>query len=178
MENFARENAAKAINNLREHATAKATAKIDFNHYKQDILDRSTIAPFDVIVLGGSGREEQAGQKLLFSIDSNFVYLTDIRSKYDSAIPIAEIVDIEVGGPGTQTKSAGISGGGFGVEGAATGIAIASAINLLTIRSTTNTTIRFATRTSELFLHTSSLDPTAARIRLSELFVKVGSHCS
>lgn len=106
-------------------------------------------------------------------MDSESIYLTDANTKFDTPIPISEVIDIEIGGPGAQTSSAGVMGGGFGLQGAATGIAIASAINLLTTRSSVNTLIRLATTDSELFLHTSAIEPTAARMHLSALFVKL-----
>lgn len=82
-------------------------------------------------------------------------------------IQTQEIIKIEVSGPGTVTTNAGMVGGGFGLEGAAWGIAAASIINALTTSSTTNTLVTVATRTSSITLHTNQYDTEDLRIRLS-----------
>lgn len=169
LETTVRTRTAAVGNTIKEAAEARAEVK----EFKQFVHDRSTITPFEATVLGGSGWEQKSGQALLFSMDSNSFYLTDINARLDFPVPIDGVVDIEIGGLGAQKSSAGVMGGGFGLQGAATGIAIASAINLLTTRSSVNTLIRLSTSTSEVFLHTSAVDPGTARMQLSALFLKV-----
>lgn len=61
-------------------------------------------------------------------------------------------------------------GGGFGLEGAAEGILLATALNLLTTRTKIDTVICFQTPSAELFLHHKGETPDALRIRLSQVF--------
>ena len=88
----------------------------------------------------------------------------------DTVVPYADIVAFEIGGPGAKRTGGGFFGGGFGVEGAAEGMLIASALNMLTTRTKVDTVICLRTRTAELFLHTSQEKPDALRMRLSRVF--------
>lgn len=53
-------------------------------------------------------------------------------SPQHAEIPYDDVVALEIGGPGAKRTGGGFVGGGFGLEGAAEGMLIASALNLLT----------------------------------------------
>ena len=86
-------------------------------------------------------------------------------------IPFTEIHEIEISGPGTTTNNAGISGGGFGLEGFVKGAVTAALINAATTKSSTNTFARMLTTTGELYLHTSQVEPAQLKIKMSQVFV-------
>jgi hypothetical protein len=92
------------------------------------------------------------------------------RGNDDTVVAYADIVAFEIGGPGAKRTGGGFFGGGFGAEGAAEGMLIASALNMLTTRTKVDTVICLRTRTAELFLHTSQETPDALRMRLSQVF--------
>ncbi len=72
----------------------------------------------------------------------------------------------------TQTGG-GYVGGGFGLQGAAEGVLIASALNQLTTKTRVDTVICLQTKTSELFLHTSGATPDQLRMELSAVFTMI-----
>ncbi|MGO8905955.1 MAG: SHOCT domain-containing protein [Solirubrobacteraceae bacterium] len=92
------------------------------------------------------------------------------RGTDDTVVPYADIEAFEIGGPGAKQTGGGFFGGGFGLEAAAEGALIATALNMLTKRTTVDTVICLRTRTAELFLHTSAETPDALRMRLSQVF--------
>jgi hypothetical protein len=94
------------------------------------------------------------------------------------AVPYSEIIALEIGGPGARRSGGGFFGGGFGLAGAAEGILIASALNLLTTRTTVDTVICLQTATAELFLHDQNETPEGLRMRLSPVFNILREHAS
>jgi hypothetical protein len=85
-------------------------------------------------------------------------------------LPYADLVAFEIGGPGARQTGGGFIGGGFGLTGAAEGMLIATALNMLTTRTRIDTVICLQTKSAELFLHYGDEAPDALRIRLSEVF--------
>lgn len=82
-------------------------------------------------------------------------------------------LNIEIGGAGAFRSGMQWYGGGFGVEGAAEGALIATALNALTSRTKIDTVIRLETPTAELFLHNDHELPQALRRRISVVFTKL-----
>jgi hypothetical protein len=82
-------------------------------------------------------------------------------------IPYFEISSMSVGGPGATTTGGGFIGGGFGVEGALGGIALASILNRLTTKSKIYTFLTIITNVGELHFHYSGMEPGALRIALA-----------
>lgn len=85
----------------------------------------------------------------------------------------SDVIAIQVTGPGTISSGGGFIGGGFGVEGAITGIAIGALLNKLTTRTQVFTFIQIETVKGEIFLHYPGAEPGALRIELSPVFVQV-----
>jgi hypothetical protein len=132
----------------------------------------------DCRVLGGHGLGLPAGSevRVIFELQTITVRAAsqdavgqDSR-RLQATVPYADVEVIEIGGPGTQTRGGRFYGGGFGVQGAAEGMLIASALNLLTTRTRTDTVICLRTSAAELFLHHRTEGPDALRIRLSQVF--------
>ena len=91
-------------------------------------------------------------------------------SPQHAEVPYEDVVALEIGGPGAKQTGGGFVGGGFGLEGAAEGMLIASALNLLTTRTKVTTVICLQTPSAELFLQHTTETPDALRIRLSQVF--------
>ena len=119
-------------------------------------------------VLGGHGLPPQAGESWIVIFKDN--ELLFVRGEATAAVPYSEIDALEIGGPGAQRHGGGFMGGGFGIAGAAEGMLVASALNLMTTRTTISTVVCLKTKSAELFLHTSSQTPDALRMRLSPVF--------
>lgn len=125
-------------------------------------------------VLGGSGWMLQQNDIVALSIIDKTLNLQPQSSGAENiSMPFFELTAIEVYGPGSQSTSAGLIGGGFGLEGAAIGIAAATIINAATTNTTTNTFLRLATREAEVFLHTTVLDLAPLRMFLSPAVVQM-----
>jgi Short C-terminal domain len=123
----------------------------------------------DLRVLGGDGLAVSGGSliSLVFLPEEALIVGQQRRL---AEIPYSEIVALEIGGPGERKTGGGFMGGGFGAEGAAEGMLIASALNMLTTRTKVETVVCLQTRTAELFLHCSRETPDALRMRLSRVF--------
>jgi hypothetical protein len=98
------------------------------------------------------------------------IRIRDLTGSPVGAVPYVDVVALEIGGPGAKRTGGGFIGGGFGVEAAAEGMLVASALNMLTSRTRVDTVVCLRTRTAELFLHCTDETPDALRIRLSQVF--------
>ncbi len=91
-----------------------------------------------------------------------------------ASIPYGEITDIDIAGS-ARTGSAGVIGGGFGLQGAAEGMLVASIINSLTRKTTIDTGLAIATAQGELLLNHDGVPARELRRRLSPLFTRVNA---
>lgn len=82
-------------------------------------------------------------------------------------IPYHGIEDVEIGGPGLVRTGGGFGGGGFGLAGAATGMAIAAVLNAMTTQVSIKTIVRVQAASCELFLLYTLATPEQLRIGLS-----------
>lgn len=125
----------------------------------------------DCTVLGASGFPFSAGNVISLSFKDHAV---SCRSHDQAArFSLLELAELSVSGPGTVTSGGGFMGGGFGVEGALQGIAIAGVLNALTTKKKTHTLVTLTTNFGELHLHYDAMDPGPLRIYLSDIFVNV-----
>jgi len=90
--------------------------------------------------LGGYGHPFRVGTALLLAFGSDVVELVSATDRLEAAYRDVEF--LRVGGPGAVTSGGGFVGGGFGLEGAAEGMAIAGLLNSLTTRTTVTTIVR------------------------------------
>lgn len=126
------------------------------------------------LVLGGHGLRVRNGQSLDLVFGPDQLELQDrANGRICARIHYAQISALEIGGPGEQTSGGGFIGGGFGLEGMVEGMLIATALNLLTTRSTVTTVVCLRIPDGELFMQTSSATPDALRIRLSPVFTRL-----
>lgn len=92
-------------------------------------------------------------------------------------IPYAEVDFLDVGGAGTtsRTTDARIVGGGFGLEGALKGMAMAAAANALTRRTSTtrDTAVRFKSGVREILMQSLLFEPHELRYILAPSFVRI-----
>lgn len=122
--------------------------------------------------VGGSWYSLNQDQKINFGISKKSIIIIKINDLLDIIdIPFEEINEVEISGPGTVVTDAGMSGGGFGLEGFIKGAAAAALINAATTRKTTNTFMRIMTATGEIYIHTSEIEPDALKIKFSPVFV-------
>lgn len=89
------------------------------------------------------------------------------------AVAYEEIHTIDIRGPGTVQRGGGFVGGGFGVEGALVGMAVAGVLNALTSTSQTITILYVAGPMWEFWGVTAECDPLTLRIMLSPVFLRV-----
>jgi len=126
--------------------------------------------PLVFTVVGGSGWNLPPGTSCFLTVDKAALQL-DHEPCGRVSIPFADLISVDVTGPGTEKHDGGVIGGGFGLKGAVTGMLAAAALNALTSRTTTNTFLRLATREAEVFLHTSTAEPTSLRMLMSPAIV-------
>jgi hypothetical protein len=125
--------------------------------------------------LGGSGYIFNQSEKIRLFVIADALRITHVINGKSEDIPFTEIHEVEISGPGTTTNNAGISGGGFGLEGFVKGAVAAALINAATTKSSTNTFVRMLTTTGELYLHTSQTEPAQLKIKLSQVFVYIAN---
>lgn len=124
--------------------------------------------------LGGSGVDLKDGCIYSIVFSANSVQI--ISDATSIAIPLSKLKELKLTGPGRVQTSADVIGGGFGVEGAALGIAAAALINRLTQQTTTNTFLYLRTPDQEGFFHTNEATPDDLRIKLSSIFLLIKSN--
>ena len=160
-----------------EDAAEKAAYQSKIKQRQEEFLlqVRSNCSHEPVVstILGGSGFGLAKGDVVLVTCQKNGIALSNIEVQQELNISYSKLINAEVTGPGTEKSDAGFIGGGFGPEGAVKGILIASVINALTSKRTTNTFLRLSTSKAEVHLHISSLDPAQLRLILSPAFVQM-----
>jgi hypothetical protein len=102
--------------------------------------------------------------------------VTIVQGEEVIEVESTKITRVDISGPGEVTSGGGFIGGGIGIEGAAQGIAIAALLNSLASSSEINTVIHIEWNDSEAFLHTSTDEPEALRVKLSTFFVRIASN--
>jgi hypothetical protein len=125
---------------------------------ERQVMNDSKSDHFECTYLGGSGYQLVQDEKLFLALAEDCLRLTRISDRVKFDIPFSNIHGIEVSGPGTVTTNAGVSGGGFGLEGFLKGAVAAAVINAATTKTSTNTFTRILSVEGEIYLHTSTKD--------------------
>lgn len=128
-----------------------------------------------VKIVGGSGWSDMVDHQVDLKIMDQSMDFFDFSLVQKKSVVYTDIRAVEIGGPGRVTSGPGISGGGFGAEGALTGMAIATVANILLTHSSTRTIVRVQFDDSEVIFVSSDLEPDAIRVVLSPLFVGLRS---
>lgn len=142
---------------------------------ERQVMAETKSALVECTYLGGSGYSLAQNQKFFLALTDDSLKLTRISDGSTSEVPFSQIHEIEVSGPGTVTTNAGISGGGFGLEGFLKGAATAAVINAATTKSSTNTFARILSAEGEIYLHTSAKEPGALKILFSPVVVQIAN---
>jgi hypothetical protein len=163
------------LDKVRAERAVKLQLKLDNISARDKFLasvSKGRTEPIATFVGGGAGWEQLVKKELFLTTDEVNIYLTDMASYEETAIPIAGLSDVHIDGPGRVTSGGGFSGGGFGVEGFLKGAAAAMVLNLLTTRTKTQSIIYLQFSDSELILFNSLFEPDVLRIKLSRLFLR------
>jgi hypothetical protein len=121
----------------------------------------------DAKVIGGFGIPLPIGVSLAVEVSTNGFGFGPLHP----GIPIGEILDLDIGGPGTTTSGGGFIGGGFGVKGAAEGMLVAAALNALTTSTSTLSVLGILSVDAEVWLACPGVAPAALRIELAPAYV-------
>ena len=123
-----------------------------------------------VAYLGGYAPEAAITPGRLYDVlflEDRLVVLAHRQAKVLAEVPYSQVEDVEIGGPGLVKTGGGFVGGGFGVNGAVEGMAIAAVLNTLTTRTSVKTIVRIQGTSCELFLLYTKLTPEQLRITMS-----------
>lgn len=122
-------------------------------------------------LLGVNGFPFSVGEKINLAFGEDGLHC--LGTNRTASFGYVELAELDISGPGTVTKGGGFIGGGFGVEGALEGMAIAGVLNLLTTRSRIHTFVTIVTNFGELHLHYGDMEPGALRMALASVYVKL-----
>jgi hypothetical protein len=127
-----------------------------------------------VNVVGGCGFRVPLGERVVlnFRPDALLVRAAGDGQVLDE-VPEADLLDLDVGGPGQVVSGGGYAGGGFGITGFLAGAAAASVMNELTTKSSVITTVAVLARTGELHGLVSDAEPYGVRIRLAPVYTRL-----
>jgi hypothetical protein len=121
-------------------------------------------------VLGGAGYKFATGDLVSLSFGPLSLIVKSTDDNKTERISFFEVAEFNITGPGAVGRGGGFIGGGFGVEAAVEGMAIAGILNGLTAQTEIHTFITLVTHVGELHLHYSGMEPGALRVALSRIF--------
>ena len=125
-------------------------------------------------VLGGCGFQVSSGAHVHLRFSPHFLTVgAPEDGRVLDQIPAAELLGIEVGGPGTMTSGGGYVGGGFGITGFLAGAAAASILNEMTTKSSILTSVTVFATGGELHGFLTDAEPYAVRIKLAPVFTRL-----
>jgi len=154
----------------REPELARLRAREANSRYLRELNARTLVILKEVAYLGGyiPGAAIRAGARYdVRFVENRFLIFPSHQAEVLAEVPYSEVEDVEIGGPGLVKTGGGFVGGGFGVQGAAEGMAIASVLNALTRRTSIKTVVRIQGTSCELFLLHTKLTPAQLRIEMS-----------
>lgn len=125
----------------------------------------------DCTVLGANGFPFTIGSKIKLSFGANNVHC--VNADRTATFSLAELAELNISGPGSVTTGGGFIGGGFGVDGALEGMAVATVLNLLTSKTKVQTFLTLIANFGELHLHYAGMEPAALRIALAPVYVRL-----
>jgi hypothetical protein len=161
----------KGIASLEKKVASNIQQRRELKSFEEENVQLSTIAPVDVVALGGAGWQKIRERELSLSLRPGEVCFSDKVNRSLISIPFEQIREIDIGGPGVVKKGGGFVGGGIGAEGFLAGAALSAALNIVTSHTTTKTIVRLGLIDSELIFSTAKHDPETLRNILSPIFV-------
>lgn len=138
-------------------------------------IDTLTSVP-KVILLGGHGYSSNVVPRtrmdLYFTPDGLWATRAGAATPLIRS-PYSDVTAVDFSGPGQVTRGGGFIGGGFGVKGAAEGMAIAAVLNSITTKSEIRSLIRWEARALEAFFFTDTATPGDLRIQFSAVLGQI-----
>jgi hypothetical protein len=122
-------------------------------------------------IIGGVGWGDFKNLDVHLKISRYVMEIYDLNGLRKVSIEHAQVRSIDIGGPGTVSAGPNIVGGGFGAEGAITGMAVATVANILLTHSSTKTIVRLLLNDAEIVFLSSELDPDSMRTLMSPVYV-------
>lgn len=150
-------------------------AEVKYETFASEVRNHNGSDSLKFVYIGGSSNSLEINSIIQLAAKRNRIVFHSVGDLTLHQLVIDDIISLSIDGPGTVTSDAGLSGGGFGLEGFIKGAVAATIINKITERRRTNTFLRIITGESELFLHTDSIEPLELRNLLSPLFVSLES---
>jgi hypothetical protein len=121
------------------------------------------------VYLGGHGVSLTPGKTYSLFFEADELLVTDGGTAV-ARIPYSAVHQMEISGRGEVTSGGGFIGGGFGVEGAVTGMAVAALLNAATTQTKMETVLQLEATDAEAFFHYGLAPPDRLRIELSAVF--------
>ena len=160
-------------------ARQAAAVRLNRDAQETDELDARTLVSLrGVAYLGGyvPATGISAGQRYdVRFLEDRLWVLPWRQAEVLAEVLYSQIEDVEIDGPGLVKTGGGFAGGGFGVQGAAEGMAIAAVLNTLTTRTSITTILRIQGTGCELFLLHTKATPAQLRIDLSRPLAAIRS---
>ena len=125
----------------------------------------------ECVVLGCSGFPFSPGDQVRVAFDEHGVSLQGAQRA--AGFSYVELAELAIAGPGSVTSGGGFIGGGFGVEGALEGMAIATVLNVLSTKTKVHTFITIVVNFGEIHFHYGGMEPSALRVALAGVFVRL-----
>jgi hypothetical protein len=153
----------------------KKREQVQKSKVEREVMTTAKSDHIECSYLGGSGYSLAQNEKFFLALTDDCLKFTKISDGSVFDIAFTQVHEVEVSGPGTVTTNAGVSGGGFGLEGFLKGAVAATVINAATTKSSTNTFVRILSAQGEIYLHTSTKEPGALKIIFSPLVVHIAN---
>lgn len=125
----------------------------------------------ECVVLGCSGFPFSPGDQVRVAFDEHGVSLQGAQRA--AGFSYVELAELAIAGPGSVTSGGGFIGGGFGIEGALEGMAIATVLNVLSAKTKIHTFITIVANFGEIHFHYGDMEPRALRVALAGVFVRL-----
>ena len=130
--------------------------------------DRRVISDFTLAASGGTSIPDDSPCIIGFTTSGVVI---DAPNRQDR-LTYEEVQAVQVSGS-TTTTSAGVWGGGFGFEGAAEGMLVASVINAVTRRTKRYSVLRIAASSAEYVFVSHNVDSNALQISLTPVVLRL-----
>lgn len=143
----------------------------------RELESRQVAAVFELQLLGIAGefiRTDRLRVKATYDLrvlDDSVGLFEDHDPDPVWMVNLNDIRDLQFAGPGQVIKGGHFFGGGFGIQGALTGMAAATVLSALTTSSSVTTIIRIEWRTGEVSLLDSTHSADQVRLQLAPLAV-------
>jgi hypothetical protein len=145
--------------------------------FRTELLSIDTLTSIPkVILLGGHGYSSDVAARTRMDLYFTTEGLWATRAGTATPVirsPYSEVNAVDFSGPGKVTRGGGFIGGGFGLQGAAEGMAIAAVLNSISTKSEIRSLIRWEANALEAFFFTDIATPGDLRIQFSAVLGRI-----